>query len=616
MRGQVSIKRVRMSKQLFTAAIVAALALPALAQGHDVGGPPDLDHMVRAGEVPGNVDRALGGDVTALPSGLYEVETPGGFTFTTHGPDPYAKDVAGSPLTPGAPERAPHCVDDPDTDYYQQVLYGYVHDLTNNLAANRAAIRAQIRRNNALINRDAQASGGPEADYDVLCDPDGQISVTAFDAGSSASFSSVVDHAQAAGFTNPRVDYSIFFDGNGSSFCGFGNIVLDEQPGVGNANNTGGDYGMTYRDCWFGRTSIHENAHNQGAAQPNAPNSTGTGWHCNELNDILCYTDGGSQNQTPIACPLGPPLGGGYYYDCNWNTYFDAAPEGGEWLSNHWNIGSPVNRFITFANATTPPETTIDSGVSGPTPDDSPDFAFSANDPASTFECSLQATGPPSFAACTSPQSYSGLADGSYEFQVRATDAANNVDPTPALDAFSLDTQPPDTSIDSGPSGAIATAKAQFAFSSNEAGSFECQLDGGSFAACASPSAIDVGQGPHTFAVRSIDLAGHADGSPATRSFSVDTVGPDTRLTKSPKSVVKSKHKPKLSFAFAASESGTAFECSLDSAPFSACSSPYTTKKLRFGKHVFAVRAVDALRNADASAASYSFKVKKKHKRH
>ncbi len=46
-----------------------------------------------------------------------------------------------------------------------------------------------------------------------------------------------------------------------------------------------------------------------------------------------------------------------------------------------------------------------------------------------TFNCSLDAA---AFAACTSPQTYSGLTNGSHTFQVRAVDAAGNVDPTPA----------------------------------------------------------------------------------------------------------------------------------------------------------------------------------------
>lgn len=63
---------------------------------------------------------------------------------------------------------------------------------------------------------------------------------------------------------------------------------------------------MTYRSCWFSRTSMHEKAHNEGAAQYSAPNSTGTGWHCNEYDDILCYVDGGDKNQTMVPCSVEP----------------------------------------------------------------------------------------------------------------------------------------------------------------------------------------------------------------------------------------------------------------------------------------------------------------------
>jgi hypothetical protein len=43
------------------------------------------------------------------------------------------------------------------------------------------------------------------------------------------------------------------------------------------------------------------------------------------------------------------------------------------------------------------------------------------------------------FTACTSPASYSGLAPGSYTFEVRATDAAGNVDPSPATYGWTVE---------------------------------------------------------------------------------------------------------------------------------------------------------------------------------
>jgi hypothetical protein len=618
----VSIKNGSMPRRFFTAAIVAALAFPAFAQGHDPTSVPTRDRMVPASDtvrmadgVPAAIQRALGGEVTLLPSGLYEVETARGYTYTTHGPDPKT-DEAESPLTPGAPERAPRCIANPGTDHYQQVLYGFPADGANDLAAQRPSIQAQVRRNNALINRDSQASGGPEADFKVLCESDGTIEVSAFpvSGGSTASFSQVVSSAMSAGFTNDQVDYTIFYDGTSNTACGIGHISNDDQPGVNNANNNGGDYGMTYRGCWFGRTSIHENAHNEGAAQYSAPNSTGSGWHCNESNDILCYRDGGDRNQDyPVACPTGPPAGGGFYYDCNWNTYFDANPEPGEWLATHWNIGSTVNRFITFATATTPPETTIDSGVSGTTTNANPNFTFSANESGSTFECSLAAPGAPSFAPCTSPRSYGGLTDGAYEFQVRARDAALNVDPTPAVKRFTLDTRAPETRIDSGPGAAVNTTRVQFAFSADEGGvRFECSVDGGALSRCSSPLALDLSQGAHTFAVRSTDVAGHVDSSPATRAFEVDTVAPNTRLTSKPRGFLKSRKKPNLTIAFESTEPGSAFECRYDNGAFKHCGSPHVLRKVKFGRHSFEVRAVDRVANVDPAPVRFAFTVKRK----
>jgi hypothetical protein len=67
-------------------------------------------------------------------------------------------------------------------------------------------------------------------------------------------------------------------------------------------------------------------------------------------------------------------------------------------------------------------------------------FAFDGSDgngnSLSTFECSLDGA---AYAPCSSPQSYSGLADGTHTFQVRSKDGGGNVDATPASYSWAID---------------------------------------------------------------------------------------------------------------------------------------------------------------------------------
>lgn len=79
---------------------------------------------------------------------------------------------------------------------------------------------------------------------------------------------------------------------------------------------------------------------------------------------------------------------------------------------------------------------------------------------------------------------------------------------------------PPDTVLDSASAGT-------FAFhGTTSAVRFECESDGGAFAACTSPASYSLAPGDHTFAVRAVDGAGLADPTPATSSWTVAPPAP------------------------------------------------------------------------------------------
>jgi hypothetical protein len=79
------------------------------------------------------------------------------------------------------------------------------------------------------------------------------------------------------------------------------------------------------------------------------------------------------------------------------------------------------------------------------------------------------------------------------------------------------DNTPPETTIGD---VTVADGSARITFSSNEAGWFECRLDGGAFGACASPAQYSgLADGSHSFSVRAIDIAGNVDPTPASRDF-------------------------------------------------------------------------------------------------
>ena len=202
--------------------------------------------------------------------------------------------------------------------------------------------------------------------------------------------------------------------------------------------------------------------------------------------------------------------------DADGNT--DATP-----ASFSWTVSAPPD--------TAAPQTSIASGAPAAlTNATNASFSFTADEQGSTFSCSLDG-GP--FFLCTSPKSYANLSDGSHEFRVRATDAAGNLDGSPATHSWTVDTAAPQTTIGAGaPPATTGATTATFDFSSEAGATFQCSLDGAAFATCSSPKAYTaLALGNHEFKVRATDAAGNVDGSPATHAWTVEPSCPADPVT-------------------------------------------------------------------------------------
>jgi hypothetical protein len=293
----------------------------------------------------------------------------------------------------------------------------------------------------------------------------------------------------------------------------------------------------------------------------------------------------------------------------------------------------------TWTIDTVAPTATINTKPTDPSPGKNVSFTFQSDESGSSFQCSLaEGADPDNFVSCSSPRNYSDLPNGSHTFKVRATDQATNqgtaASYTWTVDNSLVDETPPETTILNKPPDPSASPVASFTYSSNEPGStFECKLDSGAFASCSAAGKTyeGLGNGSHTFQARAKDESGNVDATPAGYSWSVSVpdpidpppvippqpppppppAAPETTITLKPKAVTRDRTP---TFRFRSNVGGAGYQCKLDRGGFKRCSSPFTTKKLTFGRHKVQVRAV-ANGSVDPTPARSSFKVAKPKKK-
>ncbi len=219
---------------------------------------------------------------------------------------------------------------------------------------------------------------------------------------------------------------------------------------------------------------------------------------------------------------------------------------------------------------TTKPETTLDpSGPSGTINTNLASFSFTS-EAGATFECRLTRQGETAgtFTACTSPEEYPDLTDGSYAFEVRATDRAGNVEAPTVGRSFTVDTAaPPIPAITGGPpEGSTSTSRsATFAFGSEDGATFLCSLDGAGFSGCTSGQPFTgLSDGPHRFEVKAKDRAGN-ESAIAVRLWNVDATAPTIKNWTPKGTGIKPTAKPTVVFSEAMKE--TSLEKSLNGKP-------------------------------------------------
>jgi hypothetical protein len=230
-----------------------------------------------------------------------------------------------------------------------------------------------------------------------------------------------------------------------------------------------------------------------------------------------------------------------------------------------------------------------------------------------TFECRVDSV---VWAACTSPLTRTGLADGPHRAEVRATDG-DGTDPTPAVLDWTVDTLPPSAPQPASPAaGSAMQAAVSFSWlAATDATSgldhYVLRVDDArrdiavsncTSGTCSAPWPADLVDGAHTWNVTAVDRAGLESAGPE-RPFTVDTVAPaaptpavphDGQLLAAPPS--------QLSWnALPATEGAARYEIRQDGREATSVSLPATTIAVEAampdGRHTWDVRAVDAAGN-------------------
>ena len=134
--------------------------------------------------------------------------------------------------------------------------------------------------------------------------------------------------------------------------------------------------------------------------------------------------------------------------------------------------------------------------------------------------------------------------------------------------------------------------------------------NGATFSSCSSPVELSgLVAGLQEFRVRAKDTAGNVDGTPASVTWTV-TPPPETTIDSvTPDDADFLTESTSVTFVFSADQADATFECALDGAVPTPCTSPMTYTGLAFGPHDFEVWAIGPVQNREPPPAEYGWEI-------
>jgi uncharacterized repeat protein (TIGR02543 family) len=259
----------------------------------------------------------------------------------------------------------------------------------------------------------------------------------------------------------------------------------------------------------------------------------------------------------------------------------------------------------SIPSETTPPDVpTISAQPANPSGSGNASFTFSATDSGANasginyYECKLDNG---AYAVCASPKAYSGLADDSHSFRVRAVDKAGNIGQPSIAYTWTIDITAPNGTVSGQADGTSFTLT--FSGSDNLTPTpdltYQCQSDGGGFSTCANPKTYtNLSIGAHVFDMRVYDALGN------NRTFTFNATIVSNPDTQAPTGSVSATVNGTFStLTFTGSDNITPFgsltyQCQVDGGGFFACTNPKTYAGLSEGPHTVAMQVYDAAGNS------------------